>query len=324
MIDMIDRVREHAILVSFASRHVRIADGPLRLLAGKLKDVPVPAWDGELHFFDGTEKSVMYVMLLDAVNFCFWPKAFETEYRGKRYGKEDGYCALAVALKRAFEEGGLAVWEPSVLAALTPEQWGGVLRIEGELPLFDERLKNARDLGSTLLARYDGDVRVLLDRTGHDAYVLASELAANFACFVDERAYDGVGRFPVLKRAQICASDLAGSFAATGGVGALTGADKLTCFADYKLPQLFHNDGVFVYDSALDKKIRALEELAENSEEEVEIRANTIIAVSRIKTELAAMGRRISEREIDWLLWNESVKPGRLAVPHHRTVTTSY
>ncbi len=320
---MIGQVREHAARVAGASRHVRIADGPLRETAAGLKDVPVPAWDGELHFFDGTEKSVMYVLLLDAVNFCFWPKAFETEYRGKRYGREDGYCALAVALKRAFEEGVVALWEPATLAVLTPESWRDALRMEGEVPLLDERFVNARNLGATLVARYGGDVRVLLDRVDHDAAKLATELATHFACFADERTYDGV-RFPVLKRAQICASDIAGSFAATGGVGALANADKLTCFADYKLPQLFHNDGVFVYDAELDRKIRAREELAENAEEEVEIRANTIVAVSRIKAELAAMGRDISEREIDWLLWNESVKPGRLAVPHHRTVTTSY
>lgn len=320
---MIDQVRHHAARVSAASRHVSIADAPLRELARKLKDVPVPQWDGELHFFDGTAKSAMYVLLLDAVNFCFWPSSFETEYRGKRYGREDGYCALAVALKRAVEEGGLAIWEPSVLAGLAASEWRDALRIEGEMPLFDERLKNARDLGATLVAKYEGDVRVLLDRAGHDAAALATELAVNFACYADERTYDGV-RFPVLKRAQICASDLAGSFAATGGVGALSGADKLTCFADYKLPQLFHNDGTFVYDAALDEKIRNLVELPENSEEEVEIRANTIVAVSRLKAELAKTGRDIAEREIDWLLWNESVKPGRLSVPHHRTISTSY
>lgn len=320
---MMEQVREHAARVSAASRHVRIADGPLRELAAMLRDVPVPAWDGELHFFDGTEKSVMYVLLLDAVNFCFWPNAFETEYRGKRYGKEDGYCALAVALKRAFEEGDIALWEPATLAALTPGAWRQVLRTEGEMPLFDERLANARDLGATLVTRYGGDVRVLLGRVGNDAAKLAAELATRFACYADERVYDGV-RFPVLKRAQICASDIAGSFAATEGVGALTGSEKLTCFADYKLPQLFHNDGVFVYDAALDEKIRNFEQIPENAEEEVEIRANTIVAVSRIKAELASLGRDISEREIDWLLWNESVKPGRLTVPHHRTVTTSY
>lgn len=320
---MIAQVREHAARVANASRHVRIVDGPLRALAAALKDVPVPAWDGELHFFDGTEKSVMYVLLLDAVNFCFWPKAFETEYRGKRYGMEDGYCALAVALKRAFEEGGIAVWEPATLASLTPEAWREVLRTEGEMPLFEERLANARDLGATLVARYGGDVRVLLDRVGNDAAKLAAELASHFACYRDERVYDGV-RFPVLKRAQICASDIAGSFSARGGIGALKNADKLTCFADYKLPQLFHNDGVFAYDAELDRKIRNLEEIPENAEEEVEIRANTIVAVARIKAELAATGRDVSEREIDWLLWNESVKPGRLDVPHHRTVTTSY
>ncbi|HTM67984.1 MAG TPA: queuosine salvage family protein, partial [Candidatus Binatia bacterium] len=308
--------------VAAEARHVRIDDGKLRELAAKLEGAAVPSWDKELHFFDGTEKSVLYTLLLDAANFCFWPSAFETTYRGRTYGREDGYCALSVALKRAFEEDDPALTDPARLARLGPGELGEALGCEGDVPLLDERAENVRNLGATLLSRYEGDVRNVLDAAYGDAPAFAEELALHFACYDDVRPYRGRG-VPILKRAQLCASDIVGSFGGEG-LGALANADRLTCFADYKLPQLFHADGAFVYAPGLDAAVRGLKELPEGSEEEVEVRACTIEAVERLKAMLAERGRGLSAREIDWLLWNESIVPGRLTVPHHRTITTSY
>lgn len=126
-----------------------------------------------------------------------------------------------------------------------------------------------------------------------------------------------------MKRAQIFVSDLVGSFRGRD-LGNLDGLERLTCFADYKLPQLFHNDGVFAYAPALEAAVRDGQEIAADSPEEVSIRAATIVTVERLKAELAVRGRALTSRELDWMLWEEAVKPGRLAVPHHRTVTTSY
>ncbi|HTK04667.1 MAG TPA: queuosine salvage family protein [Candidatus Eisenbacteria bacterium] len=319
---LVEQVRTSARRIALDARHVRIDEARLAVLADRLKGAVVPAWDHELHYFDGTEKSVLYTLLLDAVNFCFWPSSFETAHNGKRYGKEDGYCALAVALKRAFEEDEPLLTEPQRMAMTYPNELEIMLDCEGQIPLLEERAANVRNLGMTLVADYDGDVRNLLAAARGDAVLLAEELATRFDCYDDVRPYRG-GSVPILKRAQLCASDIAGSFGGRGP-GALANADKLTCFADYKLPQLFHADGIFAYAPALDASVRGLKELVEGSEEEVEIRACTIDAVERLKGMLAARGRNLSAREIDWLLWNESIIPGRLSVPHHRTITTSY
>ncbi len=319
---LIEQVREGASRVAAAAAHVRIDEAPLAALADRLKDAPLPAWDKELHFFDDTEKSVMYTLLLDAVNFCFWPSpSYAVEYRGKRHGGDDGYCALAVALKRAFEEG-IPLWDAKKLAGLTEAEFRHVLRGEGEIALFDRRLAHARDVGATLVRDFGGDVRRLLEGSGGDAVAFAEEVATSFASYADARPYRG-SVVPVLKRAQLCASDLVGSFKGAGFL-VLAHADRLTCFADYKLPQLFHSYGIFAYAPALDSRIRGLEEVAEGSEEEAEIRLCTIEAVERLRAMLSARGRDVSPREIDWLLWNESIVPGRLTVPHHRTITTSY
>ena len=245
-----------------------------------------------------------------------------TAYKGKTYGGDDGYCALAVALKRAFEEDEPALTDPERMARVSPDELELLLNCDGTVPLLEERAANVRNLGSTLLDGYDGQAGNLLSAARGDALLLAEELATYFDCYDDVRPYRG-GGIPILKRAQLCASDIAGSFGGRGP-GALANADKLTCFADYKLPQLFHADGIFAYAPALDAAVRGCKELPEGSEEEVEIRACTIDTVERLKGMLAARGRTLSAREIDWLLWNESIVPGRLSVPHHRTITTSY
>jgi hypothetical protein len=318
----IEQVRDEAARIAGSAAHVRMNDDRLAALADRLKGVPLPAWDRELHFFDGTDKSVMYTLLLDAVNFCFWPSPdYAVDYQGKRFGDDDGYCALSVAIKRAFEEG-VPLWEPKTLAALSEADFRRVLRGDGEIALFDRRLAHARDVGATLIREFGGDVRNLLEASGGSAVAFAENLAERFASYADARPYRG-SVVPVLKRAQLCASDLVGSFSGAG-LPVLADADKLTCFADYKLPQLFHSYGVFEYASELDRAVRGLAEIPEGSEEEVEIRLCTIEAVERLRRMFADRGRQLAPREIDWLLWNESVIPGRLTVPHHRTVTVSY
>ena len=36
---------------------------------------PGPMWDTRYHFFDGTERTVNWLLLLDALNFCFWAES---------------------------------------------------------------------------------------------------------------------------------------------------------------------------------------------------------------------------------------------------------
>jgi hypothetical protein len=314
-------IRQAAEAIVQRSTRVSIDDARLSALAASLRDIPVPACDTDIHYFDGSAKSVMYTLLLDAVNFCFWPSAFSVEYRGKTYGKEDGYCALAVALKRAFDAE-VPLWDASFLANLGDETWATICRGQGRVPLMTERLSNARNVGAVLRDAYGGDPLRLIAAAGGSAAQLARLLATSFDAYKDDRIYRGL-EFPVRKRAQICVSDLVGSFAGRRGLE-LSGADELTCFADYKLPQLFHDRGVFAYAPELEARILAKEVIPEGSEEEVEIRAATIVAVERMKAVLTGLGRPKSAREIDWLLWNESVFGPPLRFPHHRTITTAY
>ena len=279
----------------------------------------------EMHYFDGTERTLNWLLLLDALNFCFWgfPGAprWRVEWRGAML---DGYNALAASLSRAMQAG-RPLYDAEYLAALDEETLAGILRpAEGAapIPLFAERLANAREVGRVLLNRYDGQFANALEAAGRDAASLAPLLACDFSSFADVAVWNG-HHIPFLKRAQICVADVATAFGAKG-LGAITGLDQLTAFADYKLPQLLRYQGVMVYAPELATQVDAYQEIAADSAAEVEIRATTVWAVEFIRRALATHGVARSASEIDYRLWSESQAPTPDMRPYHRTRTIYY
>jgi Potential Queuosine, Q, salvage protein family len=190
------------------------------------------------------------------------------------------------------------------------------------IPLFAERLANAREVGRVLLERYDGQFANALGAAGRDAVSLALLLARDFSSFADAADWNGQP-VPFLKRAQICVADVHTAFRDTG-LGAITGLDQLTAFADYKLPQLLRYQGVMLYAPELAAQVDAYQEIAAGSAAEIEIRAATIWAVESIRRALAERNVIRSASEIDYRLWSESQAPTPDMRPYHRTRTIYY
>jgi hypothetical protein len=279
----------------------------------------------EMHYFDGTERTLNWLLLLDALNFCFWAFPDEERWRVKWRGETvDGYNALAASLTRAMDEG-QPLYDAAYLASLDEETLASILRPAPDaapIPLFDERLAHAREVGRVLLERYDGQFVNALDAAGRDAMSLALLLAREFSSFADVAVWNGQP-IPFLKRAQICVADI---YTAFGGKepGAITGLDQLTAFADYKLPQLLRYQGVMVYAPKLAAQVDAYQEIAAGSSPEIEIRAATVWAVELIRRALTERGVIRSASETDYRLWSESQAPTPDMRTYHRTRTIYY
>ncbi len=100
---------------------------------------------------------------------------------------------------------------------------------------------------------------------------------------------------------------------------------ELTGFADYKLPQLLRHKGILIYDAVLTDKIDSTRELEAGSEEEIEIRAATLIAIEYIKRSLAKLNILTTAAQIDAKLWLLSQDLNAADVkPHHRCRTVFY
>jgi hypothetical protein len=279
----------------------------------------------EMHYFDGTERTLNWLLLLDALNFCFWAFPNEPRWRVEwRSETLEGYNALAASLTRAMDEG-QPLYDAAYLAALDEATLASILRPAPDatpIPLFDERLANAREVGRVLLERYDGQFTNALEAAGRDAASLALLLARDFSSFADIAVWNGQP-IPFLKRAQICAADIHTAF---GGkeLGTITGLDHLTAFADYKLPQLLRYQGVMAYAPELGAQVDGYQEVVAGSAPEVEIRAATIWAVELIRRALAERNVIRSASEIDYRLWSESQTPTPDMRPYHRTRTIYY
>ena len=62
-----------------------------------------------------------------------------------------------------------------------------------------------------------------------------------------------------------------------------------------------------------------------NSEEEIEIRAATVVAVDEIKSKINQRNvRPLHSIEVDWLLWQQGEARKDDLKPHHRTLTVFY
>jgi len=197
-----------------------------------------------------------------------------------------------------------------------------VLRGQGELQLLRERADILRELGRTLLDEYHGKASKFLEAAENSAMALVYLASEKLPSFRDVAMY---GRDEVFfyKRAQILASDVYGAF---NGVdwGHFTDVDKLTAFADYKLPQVLRHLGVLCYEPDLTQKVDHGTLLEGGSIEEVEIRANTIWAVDLIRQKLESMGRTFRAFEIDGILWNMGQCEAFRAKPYHRTMSIFY
>jgi hypothetical protein len=308
-------------------RLVRLQADGAAALAARWARAPWPEQPGlgPPHLSDGTERMVNWVLLLDALNFCFWDEPDEPRWRVALDGGEvDGYYALAAALSRAVAEGH-RVWDAGYLAALDARELGEILRPapgSPPIPLFEARLANAREVGRVLLARYAGRFAEAIAAAGGSAVELALLLAREFASFDDVAVWRGRPvRF--YKRAQICVADLHAAFAGARW-GAFADLDRLTAFADYKLPQLLRALGVLEYAPELAARVDAYAPIAAGSEEEVEIRAETVWAVEWLRQALAEQGVRRTASAIDYRLWLESQGPRPDARPYHRTRTIYY
>jgi hypothetical protein len=318
---MVLDVLSSARFVCERSVHVKICNSAIERLAHSLVDITLPEWDTERHFFDGGERTLDYLLVLDALNFCFFP-----EPRWKVMVDEtpiQGYFALSSILKKAFEKGDPWTYDFNQLADIEERQLRDILQgdvLMGTVPLLGRRAQVLRELGRVIVQRFNARSVNLVHEAEHSALRLVGLLSDNFDSFRDEASYKGrkVGFY---KRAQIFAGDLFTSFRGRS-FGKFHDIDTLTAFADYKIPQILRDLGGISYSPELAELVDTKSYIEAGSSYEVEIRAGTICAVDMLRTALAQKGRDLLPIELDRILWEAA--QGRRMRPHHRTFTIYY
>jgi hypothetical protein len=319
-----DEVRKTARDIAAKSEAVALDEEALIRFCGKLvqQGIKVPSWDDRYHFCGSKEKTVAYLLVLDSLNFCFWPPLGDLRWEiDDEGGRLSGYYGLATALKRALESG-VPLTQAEYLAQLSLDQLREILGGQGVLQLLGDRLKSLHELGHVLLEDFGGKAHDLVETAQGSAVTLTRLLTEKLSSFQDTATYQGHQVF-FYKRAQIFAADLHGAFGAKDW-GSFTDMVQLTAFADYKLPQVLRELGILRYAPALAQKVDHKILLESGGAEEVEIRANTIWAVELIRKELARQGKGLRAFEIDHILWHLGQEAVFKKKPYHRTLTIFY
>lgn len=317
---MLCRVLSECEWVASVASRVRVSPAGVSALAWSLRDAPSPPgweWPHVRSADAGAEVAASWTLLLSALNFCFW----QDEPRWRVNGA-DGYMALAHALRRAHDFG-VPVAQPAVWASWSVAELSSVLAGDSggpaAPPMLAERHAVAAELGGWLCRDFGGSGFAAVSAAG-SALEFAQTLAGTLRLFRDVAEYRG-RRVPLLKRAQIAAHDcgLALGDACPPGLRDRSG---LTAFADYKLPQVLRAAGALEYSPSLAATIDARVELEPGSEEEVEIRACTVVAVDQLVSSIRAAGREVDAPLVDSMLWWRG--QGLQAQPYHRVRTIWY
>ena len=309
-----EQVKRSCRRVVELSKCVKIDEAKLRVFAGGIANKPVylKYFDFEDHIgIDSELRTVVaFVFLVDCTNFCFWPSDWE-------------YDNLCRAIKQAMLKKPQYA-EPSFLAdALTFEEFNKDIFDGKVYPLAMERFRAFKEVGRVIVDHFNGDFLLILERANNDAETLLEIVVTLFLKFQDHCIYEGEQVF-FYKRAQILVGDLFGALQQKGGPLQIKDVGRLTCFADYRIPQILRAHEILVYSDELSKIVDGRSELHYGSTQEVEIRAAMIHTVELLKAELESLGVCWTSVEIDWLLWQVGEQKKDEIKPHHRTLSIFY
>lgn len=267
-----------------------------------------------------------WIFFIDTVNFGFWAvpgqPMFTVAYGGRRF---TGYFSLVAGIRRALDAGDRRVLDPAFWARCSADDLRGIFRSETatELPLIDRRVDVLNEAGRFIAESFGGSVLEMVRSVEHSAVRLVDLVSGRLQSYNDRCVFRG-RRVSFLKRAQILAADLHFGFLGDG-VDAVRfdDIDRLTMFADYRVPQVLNYFGLLVYSDALMEELRERPHFESGSEMECEIRGNSILCVERLKE---FMQEKYPATLVDFVLWDYAKANAEKMdhIPIHKTRSVFY
>ncbi|CAB9521589.1 Queuosine salvage protein [Seminavis robusta] len=279
------------------------------------------------------ERLALFILAMDAINFCFWPSHVKEGATNFEYE----HLAMAMAgmaredevaqLKNPISLSSDYVFSPARLANMTLDEmtklWDTHLaklaadstknsnnKQISKLDNLETRCQLWKEVGQLLLNHWEGSILKFLaiqEPSGNEenatfqsalsAPQLVDRIVDSFPGFRDCHATTTVG---AADHAYLClykrAQICVGDWNASLRLQ-LTNLDQVTTFADYRVPQLLRHAGVLQYASSLADSIDRGEEIEKDSPEELTIRAATVVAVEDLVQELHRQQQQASDNE---------------------------
>lgn len=336
---------ESADFITKEAKDVSIDEDAVKKVASELREAfesksyNVTNWrEHPLHPKNADDDALDFIFVMDSFNFSFWTDEedeatngkYEVEFGGVSY---TGYWALLAAMKRAIEVDDVDITNAKAYSRIDFPTLKRVFRSQTktEIPMLEERMAILHENGKILLQKFEGKFRNVVAAAEGSALKLLELIVESFPSFRDECTYHGQ-KVSFMKRAQILVADVWACFEGDrlshqpvgdeleSGViestslmktGTFHDIDRLTMFADYRVPQILAFFGVMKYSERLVEKLNRNTMFEFGDEMEVEIRGVSIQAVEMIKQEMLKMIQdrgssdiKINSILIDFYLWD--------------------
>lgn len=305
------------------SRLVNILTSAVQSLCDSVKESDLNVSEsGWTHYQWTYKKMINLLFVFDTVNFCYWAGKGQTKWAVNIGGQSiDGSIALLRCIEEEMKKNP-EFTNPKNLSNLNEDNWRRITNGNVEIPLFHERLECLRELGIVVYNRFEGSYEKVIVMAQGNAMKLLETIINIFPKFRDTSMFQGkeVGFY---KRAQLLVKGISDAMI-TDDQEPLEDIDKLSAFADYKIPQLLRRLGVIEYAPKLSEKIDDYDLIEAGSQEEVEIRANTVWAIEEIRANLSNKFRNVTAAQVDSILWGKSQEKSKDEKPYHRTLTMGY
>lgn len=163
---------------------------------------------------------------------------------------------MCKSITRALKEE-IDITNPQFYSKITLTQLDHILRSDDGMtkaPLIEERIKCLQEVGTKLIEKFDGKFENCVKQSNHSAEKLLRIVVDEFPCFRDEADFNGQ-RVSIYKRAQILIGDLWSCFRGEG-LGYFQDIEKITMFADYRVPQVLVHFGTMEYSKELNDLLK--------------------------------------------------------------------
>lgn len=310
---MLDKIIKSCKYVANNSKSVKINETNLDKFIGKIKKVETEHWlaFSPYNLLDlPTETIINFLLVYEAIDFSFWgnPKwTIDTPN-----GKEDGSIALLYAILKYVKER-----NTTDFSNITKDEFEELLKGNIEIPLFEERYNIIRNVSKIVNEKMNGNFYTFIKGINIDTE-LFEIIVKYFPDFKDERIYNDKKVY-FYKLAQLLTSDILHIRERKEKIK--VDYSHLVGCSDYKIPQVMRGLGILEYSDKLSNIIDNKKEIEVNSEYEVEIRANMLVAIDLIKKKLE---NKVCAIDINDYIWSQGRNKNIELKPYHLTRNTNY
>lgn len=310
---MLDKIIKSCKYVADHSKSVTINEIKLNEFIKTIKEIETKHW---LSFspYDllelQVETIINFLLIYEAIDFSFWGNPKWTINVDK--GQEDGSTALLYAILKYVKEK-----DTTDFSNITKDEFRKILKGNVEIPLFEERYSIIKNVSKIVNKEMNGNFYEFIKDITADTE-LFEIIVKYFPNFKDERKYNDKTIY-FYKLAQLLTSDILHIRELKENIK-VDYSHIIGC-ADYKIPQVMRGLGILEYSDDLAKIIDNKEEIEENSQYEVEIRANMLVVIDKIAKELH---HRVCHIDINDYIWCQAKNGDVQLRPYHLTRTTNY